>query len=89
MGNEREMGGEARSRVARAERESTGAEGELTCGGHRWALSGRVLRLMLWLAARQQPINAVAAESGQLWITWKGSGPRSITGEVKTQLTGE
>jgi hypothetical protein len=68
---------------------ATLAEGELRCGGLRWPIAGRTLRLMLWLATRQQRINAVASESGQLWITWKGSGPHSIDGEVKTRLSGE
>jgi hypothetical protein len=63
--------------------------GELRCGTLRWRIYGRTLRLMLWLAARQQQINTVAAQSGQLWITWKGDGPRSIDGEVKTRLLGE
>lgn len=65
------------------------AEGELRCGEQRWTISGRTLRLMLWLAARQQRINEVASERGQLWITWKGNGPHSIDGEVKTRLSGE
>jgi hypothetical protein len=65
------------------------APGELCCGGVRWPLSGRVLHLMVWLAARQQRINEMAAESGQLWITWKGNGPRSIDGAMKTRLPGE
>jgi len=65
------------------------AEGELWCGGVRWPLRGRALRLILWLATRQGRINEVASESGQLWITWKGNGPRSIDGEVKTRLSGE
>ncbi len=65
------------------------AEGELRCGGVHWPIGGRTLRLMLWLAVRQQRINEVASERGQLWITWKGSGPHSIDGEVKTRLSGE
>lgn len=64
-------------------------EGELRCGGLRWPIGGRTLRLMLWLARRQQRINEVASERGQLWITWKGNGPHSIDGEVKTRLSGE
>ncbi len=63
--------------------------GELSSGGRSWTLSGRALRLILWLAGRQQCINAVASERGQLWITWKGGGPNSIDGEVKTRLSGE
>lgn len=62
--------------------------GELSSGGQRWTLTGRALRLILWLAGRQQCINAVASERGQLWITWKGGGPNSIDGEVKTRLSG-
>jgi len=68
---------------------TTAMEGELRYGGLRWPIAGRTLRLMLWLATRQQRINEVASECGQLWITWKGSGPQSIDGEVKTRLSGE
>lgn len=63
--------------------------GELRCGEQRWTVTGRTLRLILWLATRQQRINTVASTSGQLWITWKGSGPQSIDGEVKLRLSGE
>jgi hypothetical protein len=63
--------------------------GELRYGELRWPIAGRTLRLMLWLATRQQRINEVASDRGQLWITWKGSGPQSIDGEVKTRLSGE
>lgn len=65
------------------------AEGTLCYGGARWPISGRALRLMLWLAAQQQRINTVASERGQLWITWKGNGPHSIDGEVKARLARE
>ncbi len=63
--------------------------GELCYGGERRRISGRTLRLMLWLAAQQQRINEVASDRGQLWITWKGDGPQSIDGEVKTRLSAE
>lgn len=65
------------------------AVGELRCGEREWSLTGRTLRLVLWLAAHEHEINTVAAERGQLWITWKGGGPNSIDGEVKTRLSGE
>jgi hypothetical protein len=89
-------GGQATNRAAREERstdrygaEDDATEGMLCYGGARWPLSGRALRLMLWLAARQQGINAIASERGQLWITWKGNGPHSIDGEVKARLASE
>ena len=65
------------------------SEGELRYDGLCWPICGRTLRLMLWLATRQQRINEVASDRGQLWITWKGSGPQSIDGEVKTRLSDE
>jgi hypothetical protein len=60
--------------------------GELCCEGVRLSVRGRTLRLMLWIATHQDRINTVASESGQLWLTWKGQGQRSIDGEVKTKL---
>lgn len=60
--------------------------GELRCGGVRLALSGRTLRLVLWLAAHQTRVNETAGESGQLWLTWKGEGLQSVDGEIKTRL---
>jgi len=60
--------------------------GELHCAGLRLALSGRTLRLIAWLAAQQGRINATAAERGQLWLTWKGDGPGSISGRIETPL---
>jgi hypothetical protein len=52
-------------------------------GNHRIALSGRALHLILWLAAHHTTIDSVATESGQLWLTWKGS---SVMGEIRTHL---
>ena len=63
--------------------------GVLRYAGRSWILTGRALRLVLWLAGCQQCINTVAPERGQLWLTWKGGGPNSIDGEVKTRLSGE
>ena len=60
--------------------------GELRYAGARFPLSGRVLRLALWLAAHQARINEAAPESGQIWMSWKGQGPHSITGDIKTPL---
>ncbi len=65
------------------------AEGVLCYGGTHWPLSGRALRLMVWLAGQQPRINAVVSEQGQLWITWKGNGPHSIDGEVRARLASE
>lgn len=63
-----------------------GDTGELRYEGARLTLRGRALRLMLWLAAHQSRINETAPESGQIWLTWKGDGPRSIDGDIKTRL---
>jgi hypothetical protein len=54
--------------------------------GQRFWLRGRALRLILWVATHQQQINEVAGERGQLWLTWKGSGPNSIEGNLKVPL---
>lgn len=62
------------------------AEGELRCGGARVTLAGRSLRLIVWLATHQERINQSAEESGQLWLTWKGVGPHSISGDIRTRL---
>lgn len=59
---------------------------ELRYHGTRVLLSGRSLRLILWIAARQRRLNATAPESGQIWLTWKGEGERSITGDIRTTL---
>jgi hypothetical protein len=69
------------------EEEEQTLKGMLSCGATRVEVTGRALRLMLWMAARQERINAVAAASGQLWLTWKGEGLQSVEGEVKTRLT--
>ncbi len=61
-------------------------EGELRVGGQRVTLRGRALRLILWLAWHQGRVNAVAPESGQLWMSWKGEGESSITGDIRTGL---
>lgn len=61
-------------------------EGELSYGGHRVRLRGRALRLILWLAGHQARINEPAPESGQIWLTRKGEGPRSIDGDIRTRL---
>ena len=63
-----------------------GHEGELRFGGIRLRLRGRALRLILWLAGHQTRINETAPESGQLWLTWKGDGPQSIDGDIRTRL---
>lgn len=65
---------------------SDGYEGELRCGGQRVRLRGRALRLIIWLAGHQARINETAPESGQIWLTWKGSGPSSIDGDIRTRL---
>ena len=63
-----------------------GHEGELRYGGVRMRLRGRALRLILWLAGHQTRINETAPESGQIWLTWKGEGPQSIDGDIRTRL---
>jgi hypothetical protein len=60
--------------------------GELRWGATRVALRGRALRLILWLAGHQTRINSTAPDCGQLWLTWKGEGPQSIAGDIKTRL---
>ncbi len=62
------------------------SEGELRCGGQRVRLRGRALRLIIWLAGHQTRINETATESGQIWLTWKGDGPHSIEGDIRTRL---
>lgn len=44
---------------------------------------GRVHDLIRWLVDHEAAINANGAESGQLWLTWKGT---AISGEIKTKL---
>ena len=46
-------------------------------------LNGRALHHILWLAAHRSAINSIAAENGQIWLTWKGS---AIAGEIRTRL---
>ena len=67
-------------------REELPDQGELRCGGLRIALHGRTLRLILWMAAHQARINETAPERGQIWLTWKGSGPHAIDGDIRTPL---
>ena len=59
---------------------------ELRMGPLRHTITGRTLRLIIWLAVHQADINATAADCGQLWVTWKGDGPGSISGDIKTRL---
>jgi hypothetical protein len=66
--------------------QSDAEKGELHYAGKRFPLQGRVLRLALWLAAHQARINDAAPESGQIWLSWKGQGLHSITGDIKTPL---
>ena len=54
--------------------------------GQRLVLRGRALRLILWVALHQQRINDFAPETGQLWLSWKGSGPGSLDGDLKVPL---
>jgi hypothetical protein len=61
-------------------------EAELRCAGMRMTLRGRALSLILWLASHQTRINESAPECGQIWLTWKGNGPKSITGDIRTKL---
>lgn len=60
--------------------------GELRYHGVRLVLSRRALRLILWIAARQHRLNVTAPENGQIWLTWKGEGERSISGDIRTTL---
>jgi hypothetical protein len=60
--------------------------GELVYRGRRIALGGRALKLILWVAIRQERINETAPAAGQLWMTWKGDGPRSIDGDIRAPL---
>lgn len=59
---------------------------ELRLGEARFILSGRVLSLVLWLVRHQERINALAPDAGQVWMTWKGQGAHSISGDLKTPL---
>lgn len=66
---------------------AAGAEaGVLVYRGRRIALGGRALKLILWVADRQERINETAPVAGQMWMTWKGDGPRSIDGDIKAPL---
>jgi len=81
-------GGLGATRVGAAAPRGSAAlpEGELRCGGARVRVVGRTLRLIAWLAAHQESLNQRAEESGQLWLTWKGDGPHSISGDIRTRL---
>ena len=67
-------------------RETAATQGELRYGQARLPVAGRALHLIAWLAAHQERINQCGAESGQLWLTWKGDGPHSISGDIRTRL---
>lgn len=60
--------------------------GELRYQGLRLFLCGRTLRLLLWIAARQHRLNVIAPDCGQIWVTWKGEGEDSISGDIRTPL---
>lgn len=84
-----------RSSAALAQQDTRSASGgveaatlgaELVCGEARFTLTGRVLLLVLWLARRQERINGLASDAGQVWMSWKGVGGQSITGDLKTPL---
>jgi hypothetical protein len=86
-GRRRQMGQEGA-----AEDQSRRASGHgqsdamLIYAGQRLRVHGRALRLILWVAFHQQQINEVAADRGQLWLSWKGSGANSIEGNLKVPL---
>lgn len=61
-------------------------EGTLAYHNRRVTLHGRALKLILWVASRQQRINNTAPSAGQLWLTWKGDGPNSMQGDLRTPL---
>lgn len=61
-------------------------EGILILGNRRLVVYGRTLKVILWLIDRQQRINQIASAAGQLWLTWKGDGSHSITGDIKAPL---
>jgi hypothetical protein len=61
-------------------------EAVLSYRGARLGLWGRALKLILWVASRQQRINETAPVAGQMWMSWKGDGPRSIDGDIKAPL---
>lgn len=63
-----------------------GDEATLVYRGQRVGLRGRALKLIVWVASRQERINETAPLAGQLWVTWKGDGPRSIDGDIKAPL---
>jgi hypothetical protein len=65
---------------------ATADTGILEYRGQRLAVHGRALTLVQCIVAHQQRINATAPSAGQLWLSWKGDGPRSITGDIKAPL---
>jgi hypothetical protein len=62
------------------------SEGVLLYGNRRVLVCGRALKLIVWMAAHQTRINAMAPAAGQLWLTWKGDGEHSLSGDLKTAL---
>lgn len=81
-------GGMDGGRMAREDRQVSldGQDGELRIGRQSMRLTGRALRLILWLAHHQARINETAPESGQIWLSWKGDGQHSIAGDIRTRL---
>lgn len=77
---------EAIGREDRRRGDDAAVEGEVRCGAARVVLHGRALALILWLVARQARINDLAADHGQLWLTWKGEGAQAISGDIRTGL---
>lgn len=61
-------------------------EGTLVYHNRRMAVRGRALTLILWVVSRQKRINDTAPTAGQVWLSWKGDGPQSIAGDLKTPL---
>lgn len=61
-------------------------EAELRIGMQTLPVSGRTLRLILWLVRHQARINETAPDTGQIWLTWKGDGRNSIAGDIRTRL---
>jgi hypothetical protein len=61
-------------------------DGVLVYRGQRIGVRGRALKLILWVAGRQQRINETAPVAGQMWMSWKGDGPQSIDGDIKAPL---
>ena len=60
--------------------------GELRYGKSSVRVRGRALRLVLWLVEHQKRINETAPVTGQIWLTWKGLGADSMSGDLRTTL---